>query len=103
MNLGEPKSKEFLIGAGIAAVVLFFMTRTVLKQEDKVKQPPITQENINIALDAYMMAVQENAPQSDLNEINKSTQKDYGIRVYQDRTSGAFVATDLAGKELKKV
>lgn len=95
----ELKKAIFGIGAG---VLLFYIGWRIFgdKPEKKTSQPPVTKENIDIALAAYQDAVQAGEPQSKLNEINDQLAKDFGLRVKQRPSDGRFVVSNLAGKQV---
>lgn len=99
----KTETKEYLLGSALALVAFWLLCKTVLRKSEEIVRPAITQENIDIAVSAYMSAVQNNEPQAVLNDLNKSTSKDYGVRVYQNKSDGAFVVTDLDGKEVRRV
>lgn len=96
------ETKEWILGTLVAGVI-FWLMLPVLKKDTTPVQPIVRPENIDVAITAYSGALADGQPESVLNELNASTAKDYGVRVYQDRTTGAFVATDLSGKELKRI
>jgi len=97
------ETKEGLIGIALASVIFWLLTKTVLEKEKDVTQPPITDENISVAITAYMSAVENNEPQSVLNDLNASTARDYGLRVYERKRDNKFVVTDLSGNEVRVV
>lgn len=96
------ENRKAIFGFGLAGLLFWLSMRTFLKKKDPANnQPLITQDNIDIALTAYSSAVANGEQQSVLNDLNESTAKEYGLRVYQKKSDGTFVVTDLAGNEVK--
>lgn len=97
-----PLHKNALLGVllGLGAFFFFKKSLTVNRSNMDASQPPITAQNIQIALDAYTAAVNDSAEQSTLNELNTTTSAEYGLRVYQRKSDGVFIVTDLSGKQV---
>jgi hypothetical protein len=101
------RNKEALIVGGIVLAVLFI---TLPKGKDKKKisnipapetadQAEITQkENAQIALDAYMTAVENRESTRSLQQLNNELAKTYGLRIY--RAGKYYVAKDAKGNEI---
>lgn len=97
------KSRIYIIGTCIGLVMFYGLHHLYLKEgTSEVQQPTITDENIEVAIDAYSNAIKDGVPKSDLDELNKSFSTDFGVRVYQ-RADQKFVVTNLAGREVKVV
>lgn len=95
-------NRKAIFGFGLAAVLFWLSMKTFLKKKDPAEsQPLITADNIQDSLAAYKMAVANGEDQSLLNDLNDITSKEYGIRVYQRKSDGIFVVTDLGGNEIK--
>jgi|SRR6185312_1728438 len=96
--------KAFILGTALG-LFLFWGTWQlyIKKQLQQPEPPPITDKNIDEAVTAYQMALNDNAPVSVLTELNQTYAKDYGLKVYQRRTDGKIVVSNLDGKEIKAV
>lgn len=90
--------KRFLlIFAGGSAV--FFAINYFWPYEPKKNVPAkaVTPQGISDALEAYASALEAGEGQSALNSLNKMLTEQYGVRVYEDGTTGKLVATDTNG------
>lgn len=97
------KAKIFILGSLLGAA---FYTATwwlyLRPSASKSDQPPITDENIQTAITAYTLALQENAPEGELTDLNRTFAKDFGIKVFK-RSDDKIVVTNLSGREIKIV
>ena len=71
-------------------------TTTPKSFDDTSSDVQPTKENAEIVIKAYSAAMQNNEPQSTLNELNKECMKDYGMRCYMDKNN-KLVACDSSG------
>lgn len=96
------KGKIFLLGVPIGMLLFYATWRLYLKPSaKKEEQRPVTDENIQTAVTAYSLALQDNAPPSDLLELNREFEKDFGLKIHQREDK--LVVTNLSGKEIKIV
>jgi hypothetical protein len=92
----KPKKKELE-----AAVSNANNTETTQSFDDNESSVKPTKENAELVASAYTMAVQNNEPQSALNELNKECMKEYGMRCYMDKNNKVIVS-DAAGNVILK-
>lgn len=96
------KAKIFLIGTSIGLIFLYATWQLYLKPSTKEnEQPVITDENIETAATAYGLALQENAPEAELQDLNRTFAKDFGLKVF--KRDDKIVVTNLSGREIKIV
>lgn len=97
-----PQAKNAIIGVVIGLGIFFLLKKNFSSALPgaTAAQPEVTAQNIQIVLDAYTSAVGDNQPQSTLNELNTATSTEYGLRVYQRKSDGVFIVTDLSGKQV---
>lgn len=96
------KAKIFLLGIPIGLILFYATWRLYLKPSAKQSdQPEVTDENIETAVTAYSLALQENAPPAELLELNRAFAKDFGLKIHQREDK--LVVTNLSGHEIKIV
>ncbi len=95
------KTKIFLFGVPIGIILFYATWRLYLKPSAKNEQPAITDENIETAVTAYTLALQDNAPPPELLELNREFAKDFGLKIHQRDNN--LVVTNLSGHEIKIV
>lgn len=97
------KAKIFILGSLLGAVLFSATWYLYLRPSSrKSDQPPITDENIETAVTAYTLALQDQVPAAELTELNKTFAKDFGLKVYK-REDDKIVVTNLSGREIKIV
>ena len=57
-------------------------------------------KNAMAALQAYRAAKKNGESKQFLDELNQELAKEYGVRVYTDKTTGKCIATDLSGNKI---
>jgi len=57
-------------------------------------------KNAMAALQAYRAAKRNGESKQFLDELNQELAKEYGVRVYTDKTTGKCIATDLSGNKI---
>lgn len=96
------KTKIFFLGTSIGFISLYATWRLYLKPSaEKSEQPAITDENIQTAVTAYSLALEENAPAAELTDLNRAFAKDFGLKVF--KREDKIVVTNLSGREIKIV
>lgn len=58
------------------------------------------QKNAMAALRAYRAAKRNGESKQFLDELNQELAKEYGVRIYTDKTTGKCIATDLNGNKI---
>lgn len=101
----SPKLRDGLIVGGIAIVLLFIL----VPRKKGIKKLPTNGDtkadnvqNARVVLDAFMNAMEAGENASALNELNKEFVKEYGLKVFKNK-SGNFVARTLDGKDVLMV
>lgn len=89
-----------VIGLAIAAAVMYVVNREK-KQEDAKKKAPMPAD-INAAISAYRAAYDAGETQEDLNEINRLSLDEFGVKVKFSPETNKFIAYDITGKKLKE-
>lgn len=88
-----------VIGLALAATVMYIVNREK-KEESKVKVPTIA--DINAAINAYRAAYSAGETQDDLDEINRLSLDEFGVKVKFNPQGNSFIAYDITGKKLKE-
>lgn len=79
------------------------------KERKKMKKPTIDEKEINDdgltknafgALNAYVMAYNNDEPQEVLDELNREFAKEFKVRVYRRKSDDKIVVCDLEGNEI---
>lgn len=97
-------TKIFVLGTLLGATLSYFLWRLYFRDDAQAPfQPEVTDEHIEEALTAYTLALEKGEDQSLLNDLNTQFAGEYGLRVYQRKSDGKIVATDLSGKEVKVI
>jgi hypothetical protein len=98
-------TKKIMIGAVVAAGLFYLVVYVFEKKKGEPegpKQIPITDENIDVAAEAYRMALQNGEDAATLDELNKSFLTEYGITIRQ-RDDGKLLVRNMAGNNIKAV
>ena len=86
------------------AFVLFWLLRPGSARKPKTTKEvdPVEQKkNANIVIDAYINAVKAGETPAALEELNKLTEKTYGLRVYKKPGDGKYYVRDDNGNDVK--
>lgn len=98
-------SKKVIAGL-LVAFPLFLGLKWVFERKSKgnEKAPSVnaSPEDIQTAATAYADACLAGEPQSVLNDINTELATEYNIQVYQRKSDGAYIVTDMSGTEIQK-
>jgi len=104
MNI-SPKLRDGLIVGGIAIVLLFIL----VPRKKGIKKLPTNGatttdkvQDARVVLDAFMNAMEAGENAQALNELNKEFVKEYGLKVFKNK-SGSYVARTLDGKDVLMV
>lgn len=93
------ENKRFFFGFGLGALLLIIIVKTFDRKE-KIKQPEVTEQNINTAIDAYRDAVEGDADLLSLTNLNEELAKQFGLRVGL-RQDGKYVVINLSGEQVR--
>jgi hypothetical protein len=99
------RTKEAIIVGAIVIAVLFITLpkgkskKRGIPAPDTADKAELTQkENAQVALDAFMTAVENRENTRTLQQLNNELAQTYGLRVY--RKGQYFIAKDATGKEI---
>jgi hypothetical protein len=101
-----PFTKEDAIKVGIifgVSGMLFFLTRPGTDRKPKTTNegnPDQQKKDANVVIDAYLMAMQSGESATRLEELNRLTEKKYGMRVYK-KGNGKYYVMDTKGNDIK--
>lgn len=88
---------------GVAGV-LYFLTRPGrTRKPGKETDASKAKENAAIVGKAFVLAMKAGETQSRLEELNRATEKEYGMRVYKKTSENAYYVADTKGKDILKV
>lgn len=97
------ETRKAIIGL-IVAAGLFYLVLYVFKKNDEPegpKQIPITDENIDVATEAFQAAVINGEPQETLDEMNKTFLSEYGVSISRRADDGRLLVKNMAGNNIK--
>lgn len=96
---------KFTCGIGLGFVLAYGIVKCFWDKDKttKVDQPPVSQENIQIAVSAYQGAIEAGEDDLALMELNKELKSEYGLSVMYRQIDGKYIVKDNSGKEVKSV
>ncbi len=97
------ESKIAILGLGAGFLLFILLNKTVLSKKGGgllAKKSKVTDEEIQIAVDAYQDALSNNEPESTLNALNSSLSEKYNIQVQKEASTGNLIVTDIAGNSI---
>lgn len=95
--------KKGFFGFGLGILLFYIGYRAFTQEEEAMPvQPPITQENVNLAIGAYKAALADKADTAKLAELNKELAKQFGLRL-QLGMDNKIAVYDLSGKKIQTV
>lgn len=100
------ETRKIIIGV-LAAAGLYYLILYVFDKKkndpDTPKQIPITDENIDVAVEAYSAALANQEDPATMEEMNKSFLQEYGISIKQRSDDGRLIIRNMAGNNIKIV
>lgn len=90
----------FACGIGLTFLVLWLINRD---KKDKDVEPPVSDENISVAVEAYSKAMNEGQDQASLDELNKQLKQEFGVTVEYKQAINKYYVRDKSGKKVKEV
>lgn len=99
---GKTTVLGLLTGAGLFALITLVFNR---KKDDEsgIKQPPITDEHIEIAVSAYKEAMSQNEDNKTMTDLNDAFKKDYGFTIVSNKEEGTLTIRNLSGYNVKTI
>lgn len=91
------------IGGGFLLAFLIVKAFTKKDADPSTKQPPITAENVETAVNAYKDAVNAQEDSASLDDLNRQLAKEFGVKIGFNSLQQQFTVFDLSGKIIKTV
>lgn len=88
---------------GIAGILYFLTSPSRTRKPGKESDSSKAKENAGIVGKAFVMAMKAGETPSRLEELNRATEKEYGLRVYKKTSENAYYVMDTKGKDILKV
>jgi hypothetical protein len=97
------ESKVAVLGLGGGFLLFVLLNKTVLSKSGAgllAKKKKVTDEEIQIAIDAYQEALNNNEPEATLNALNNTLSEKYNVQVHREAATGNLIVTDIAGNTI---
>ncbi len=95
------ESKNGILSIIVGAAFFYVVIRVFGKKETAVKQPDITDANIQIGLDAYKDAIAQGEDAATLKELNAELSRKYGLTVTYRASDGKYIVKNLSDQNIK--
>lgn len=102
MDSTDFKKGFFGFSLGILLFYIAYRAFSVEQGPADPVQPPITAENVAIAIRSYQAALADKADATKLADLNKELAKQFGVRL-QLGADSKIAVYDLAGKKIQTV
>jgi hypothetical protein len=90
----------FTFGIGLTFLVIWLINRDKAPKE---VQPPVSDESISVAVEAYSKAMSEGQSKENMDELNNQLKSEFGVTIKYSAITGKFTVMDKSGNKIKDV
>ena len=94
---------KFAIVGGVAFLLYYLTSPHKTRKPAKESDPSKQKENAAKVGRAYLAALKAGETPSRLEELNRVTEKEFGLRAYKKHSEGKYYVMDTKGKDILKI